>query len=137
VKILKVNHLGIVPKDPQQTHRFFDEVLKLAPEGSEAVPDQKVFVDFFAAGGTRLEILTPTSDDSPVAQYLAKRGSGIQHVALEVDDLASWLGHLKAHGVEMIDAEPRRGAHNTQIAFIHPRATGGVLVELVQEGKPL
>lgn len=135
MKILKVNHLGIVPKEPQQTHRFLDEILLLDPIGSEAVEDQQVFVDFFAAGGTRLEILTPTSEQSPVAQYLAKRGSGIQHVALEVDDIKAWLSHLKAKGIELIDSEPRRGAHNTSIAFIHPRATGGVLIELVQEGQ--
>jgi methylmalonyl-CoA/ethylmalonyl-CoA epimerase len=133
MKILKVNHLGIVPKDPQQTHRFLDEVLLLSAEGSEVVEDQQVFVDFFAAGNTRLEILTPTSDSSPVAQYLAKRGSGIQHVALQVDDLDAWLKHLKAKGVELIDEQPRTGAHHTKIAFIHPRATGGVLIELVQE----
>lgn len=133
MKILKVNHLGIVPKDPQQTHRFLDEVLLLSAQGSEVVEDQQVFVDFFSAGNTRLEILTPTSDSSPVAQYLAKRGSGIQHVALQVDDLDAWLKHLKAKGVELIDEQPRTGAHHTKIAFIHPRATGGVLIELVQE----
>jgi methylmalonyl-CoA epimerase len=133
LKILKVNHLGIVPKDPQQTHKFLDEMLFLKSDGAESVEDQKVFVDFFAVGSTRLEILTPTSDDSPVAQYLAKRGSGIQHVALEVDDLGAWLIHLKNKGVELVDQEPRRGAHNTLIAFIHPRSTGGILIELVQE----
>jgi methylmalonyl-CoA/ethylmalonyl-CoA epimerase len=135
VKILKVNHLGIVPKDPQQTHRFLNDVLSMKSEGSEEVQDQQVFVDFFGVGGTRLEILTPTSETSPVAQYLEKRGSGIQHVALEVDNLAAWLAHLKSKGVELIDQEPRRGAHGTLIAFVHPRATGGVLIELVEEPK--
>jgi methylmalonyl-CoA/ethylmalonyl-CoA epimerase len=135
VKILKVNHLGIVPKDPQQTHRFLNDVLSMKSEGSEVVEDQQVFVDFFGIGGTRLEILTPTSETSPVAQYLEKRGSGIQHVALEVDNLAAWLAHLKSKGVELIDQEPRRGAHGTLIAFVHPRATGGVLIELVEEPK--
>jgi methylmalonyl-CoA/ethylmalonyl-CoA epimerase len=133
VKILKVNHLGIVPKDPQQAHRFLNEVLSLKSEGSEVVEDQQVFVDFFGVGGTRLEILTPTAETSPVAQYLEKRGSGIQHVALEVDSLSDWLAHLKSKGVELIDQEPRRGAHGTLIAFVHPRATGGVLIELVEE----
>ncbi len=135
MKILKVNHLGIVPKDPQQTHRFLNDVLSMKSEGSEEVQDQQVFVDFFGVGGTRLEILTPTSETSPVAQYLEKRGSGIQHVALEVDNLAAWLAHLKSKGVELIDQEPRRGAHGTLIAFVHPRATGGVLIELVEEPK--
>ena len=135
MKILKVNHLGIVPKDPQQTHRFLNDVLSMKSEGSEVVEDQQVFVDFFGIGGTRLEILTPTSETSPVAQYLEKRGSGIQHVALEVDNLAAWLAHLKSKGVELIDQEPRRGAHGTLIAFVHPRATGGVLIELVEEPK--
>jgi methylmalonyl-CoA/ethylmalonyl-CoA epimerase len=79
--------------------------------------------------------LTPTSETSPVAQYLEKRGSGIQHVALEVDNLAAWLAHLNSKGVELIDQEPRRGAHGTLIAFVHPRATGGVLIELVEEPK--
>jgi methylmalonyl-CoA/ethylmalonyl-CoA epimerase len=135
MKILKVNHLGIVPKFPQQTHSFFNEVLMLKPDGSENVTDQQVYVDFFSLGETRLEILTPTSDTSPVAKYLEKKGSGIQHVALEVDDLSAWLNYLKTKGTELIDSEPRKGAHNTLIAFIHPRSTGGILVELVQEGK--
>ena len=135
MKILKVNHMGIVPKNPQQTHAFFNDILMLKPGGAENVEDQQVSVDFFSAGETRLEILTPTSDSSPVAKYLETRGSGIQHVALEVDDLEAWLAYLKDRNVELIDSVPRVGAHQTRIAFIHPRSAGGVLIELVEEAK--
>jgi methylmalonyl-CoA/ethylmalonyl-CoA epimerase len=135
MKILRVNHLGIVPKDSIQAASFFGDLLGLVHEGKETVEEQKVSVEFFRAEATRLELLVPTSSDSPIAKFLEAKGSGIQHVALEVDSLAEWLVHLKAKGVKLIDEQPRKGAHNTLIAFVHPHATGGILVELVQENK--
>jgi methylmalonyl-CoA/ethylmalonyl-CoA epimerase len=135
MKVLRINHLGIAPKQAETAKHFFGNILKLANDGEETVPDQKVKVSFYQTEKSRLEILEPTEDASPVAKFLSERGGGIQHLALEVDDLDAWLVKLKAEGIQLIDSEPRYGAHNTRIAFIHPRSTGGVLVELTQEMK--
>jgi len=133
MKIIRINHLGIAPKDNAQASRFFGDVLGLARQGEETVEEQKVHVRFFQAENSRIELLEATSPDSPIAKFLEAKGSGIQHVALEVDDIDAWLAHLKTQGVRLIDETARLGAHATRIAFIHPAATGGVLVELVQE----
>jgi len=135
MKILRINHLGIAPKAPEQAKKFLGTLLGLQNAGSEVVAEQKVNVTFFQAEKSRLEILEATEPSSPITKFLEDRGGGIQHVALEVDDLRAWLDHLQKEGVQMIDTEPRRGAHNTLIAFVHPRSTGGILVELVQEMK--
>lgn len=133
MKILRVNHLGIVPKDVSVAESFFGDILNIVREGKEEVAEQKVEVSFLRAENTRLELLKPTDSASPIAKFLETRGAGIQHMALEVDDINAWLGFLKSRGVKLIDESPRKGAHNTQIAFVHPHSTGGVLVELVQE----
>lgn len=135
MKVLRINHLGIAPKNAEVAKNFFGTLLNLDNQGSETVDDQKVHVTFFQAEKSRLEILEPTQEDSPVAKFLSERGGGIQHIALEVDDIDAWLDALKKQGVQLIDSEPRKGAHNTRIAFIHPRSTGGILVELTQEKK--
>jgi methylmalonyl-CoA/ethylmalonyl-CoA epimerase len=135
VKIIKVNHLGVAPKNIDTAKQFFGEHLKLPLEGSETVSEQKVRVHFFNAEKTRVELLEPTAPDSPVQKYLSERGGGIQHVAFEVDNVLEWIEHLVSQGVQMIDTVPKIGAHNTKIAFVHPRSTGGVLVELVEESK--
>jgi methylmalonyl-CoA/ethylmalonyl-CoA epimerase len=136
MKVIRVNHLGIAPKDNAKAAAFFGDVLGLARQGEETVADQKVHVRFFQAENSRLELLEATAPDSPIAKFLEAKGSGIQHVALEVDDIDAWVAHLKSVGVRLIDDEPRRGAHHTRIVFVHPAATGGVLVELVQEAAP-
>lgn len=133
MKVLRINHLGLAPQKPDVTKSFFGDILGLPLQGEEQVDDQKVHVSFFSCGESRLESLTPTDAASPIAKFLEKKGSGIHHVALEVDNLSEWLQYLLSKGVELIDEHPRRGAHDTQIAFVHPRATGGILVELVQE----
>lgn len=135
MKILRVNHLGIVPKDVTAARIFFSETLGLTNEGQEHVAEQKVAVDFIRIDDTRLELLAPTSSDSPIAKFLETRGSGIQHIALEVDNIDEWVAFLKQKGVQLIDETPKIGAHHTRIVFVHPRATGGVLVELVEESK--
>lgn len=136
MKVIRISHLGVAPKDNAVAAHFFGNVLGLAAHGEETVPEQKVHVRFFQAEKSRIELLEATTPDSPIAKFLELKGSGIQHVALEVDDVAAWAAHLKAQGVRLIDESPRKGAHNTQIIFIHPAATGGVLVELVQESSP-
>lgn len=135
MKILRINHLGIAPKAPEQAKNFLGKLLGLQSAGSETVAEQKVSVTFFQSEKSRLEILEATEPSSPIAKFIEDRGGGIQHVALEVDDLNAWLTYLKNEGIQLIDSEPRRGAHNTLIAFVHPRATGGILIELVQEMK--
>jgi len=133
MKVLRINHIGVAPKDSALAASFFGDVLGLARHGDEVVADQKVRVSFFQAENSRIELLEATSPDSPIAKFLEAKGSGVQHVALEVDDIDAWVVNLKARGVRLIDQEPRAGAHDTRIVFIHPAATGGVLVELVQE----
>ncbi|RDB37247.1 methylmalonyl-CoA epimerase [Spirobacillus cienkowskii] len=133
MKINRINHLGIVPKDASLAKQFFTGILGLPYEGGEVVDDQQVTVDFIRCENSRLELLQATSTDSSIAKFLATRGAGIQHVALDVDDLDSWVNHLKKNQIRLIDEKPKKGAHNTRIVFIHPHSTGGILVELVEE----
>ncbi len=129
----KVNHIGIAVKSIEEAKRFY-EAIGLVVEGEEVVEEQKVRVAFIQVGETRIELLEATSEDSPVAKFIGKRGEGIHHIAFQVDDVEKALEVLKNKGVRLIDEKPRRGAHNTRIAFIHPKSTNGVLVELCQEG---
>lgn len=135
MEILGISHLGIVAKDNAQAESFFTDILGLTKSGSEMVSQQQVETTFIDCPNARLELLLPTSPTSPIADYIHKKGSGIHHVALAVDDLSEWLVYLKQNGVRLIDEFPRPGAHDTQIAFIHPHATGGILVELVEDMK--
>ncbi len=129
----KINHIGIAVRDIDEAARFYTEALGLQLGGIEEVPDQKVRVAFLPIGEVRIELVQPTSPESPVAKFIEKNGPGFHHIAYEVDDVAAEVERLKARGVRMVDQEPRRGAHNTLIAFVHPKASGGVLTELVQE----
>jgi len=128
----KINHIGIAVKNIEASLPFYRDVLGMTFEGSEEVAEQKVRVAFLAVGESRIELLEPTADDSPVAGFIAKNGEGIHHIAYEVDDLVAALDRLGEQGVRLIDRQPRNGAHGTRIAFLHPRATGGVLTELCQ-----
>jgi methylmalonyl-CoA/ethylmalonyl-CoA epimerase len=112
-------------------------VLGLTVAGAvERVPDQKVDVLVCHAGSQRIELVAPAAPDSPVSRFLETRGGGLHHTAYRVDDLAAALRALAAKGVRLIDEAPRPGAHGTSIAFVHPRSTGGVLIELVEDPKP-
>lgn len=130
----KINHIGVAVKSIEAATPFYRDVLGMVFEGEEVVAAQKVKVAFFAVGESRIELLEPTEDDSPVAKFLEKNGEGTHHVAYEVDDLVATLEKLKAAGVRLIDEVPRCGAHGTKIAFLHPKASGGVLTELCQGG---
>lgn len=125
-----LDHLGIAVSDLEAALAFFRDTLGVGVSHTEEVPEQHVRVAFLPAGDACLELLEPTSDESPIAKFLAKRGGGLHHVALQVSDLPGTLVRLAASGVELIDREPRPGGHGKEIAFIHPRATGGVLLEL-------
>jgi methylmalonyl-CoA/ethylmalonyl-CoA epimerase len=130
----KISHIGIAVASIDDALPFYREVLGLEFEGTEVVAEQKVKVAFLAIGESRIELLEPTSPDSPVAKFLEKNGPGIHHLAYQVDDLAQRLAGLKMQGVRLIDENPRLGAHHTRIAFLHPKASGGVLTELCEPG---
>ncbi len=129
----KINHIGIAVRDIDEATKFYVENLGLKVGGIEEVPDQKVKVAFVPIGEVRLEFVMPTSSDSPVAKHLEKSGPGIHHIAYQVQDVAAEIARLKAEGVRLVDETPRTGAHKTRIAFLHPKASGGILTELVQE----
>lgn len=130
----KISHIGIAVTSIDESTPFYRDVLGMEFEGSEVVEEQKVKVAFFVVGESRIELLEPTSSDSPVARFLEKNGPGVHHVAYEVADLEERLLQLKSEGVKLIDEAPRTGAHKTRIAFLHPKASGGVLTELCQPG---
>jgi methylmalonyl-CoA/ethylmalonyl-CoA epimerase len=133
--ITGVNHLAIAVPSLQEAIPFYRDVLGLPFTGTEDVPEQKVRVAFFQVGSTRLELLEPTAPDSPISNFLARRGPGLHHLALETDALEQDLERLEGQGVRLIDRQPRPGAHHTRIAFVHPQATRGVLLELTQPGE--
>ncbi len=127
-----LNHVAIVVEKIAEARASY-EALGLTAGEVEYVADQKVNVLVMSAGSQRIELVEPATDDSPVSKFLAKRGGGLHHLAYDVDDLEKTLTRLRAEGVLLIDEAPRPGAHGTRIAFVHPKATGGVLTELVQE----
>ncbi|OEU77040.1 MAG: methylmalonyl-CoA epimerase [Desulfuromonadales bacterium C00003093] len=131
----KINHIGIAVKNLENSIPFYRDQLGMEFEGTEEVAEQKVRVAFLKVGESRIELLEPTSPASPIAKFLEKNGEGIHHMAYEVDDIEAALADMKEQGVRLIDETPRRGAHNSLIAFLHPKATGGVLTEICQMGK--
>jgi methylmalonyl-CoA epimerase len=129
-RILRINHIGLAVQDAQA--RAFWEALGLQCTGTEAVPAEGVAVACFPAGESRLELLHPLGEEGPVQKFLTNRGEGVHHICFEVDDLRGLLGQLAAAGVELVNPEPRPGAEGSLVAFIHPRAAHGVLIELRQ-----
>jgi len=131
-----LHHVAIVVKSLEEARPLYADVLGLTCGAVERVADQKVDVLVLFAGEQRIELVQPASDDSPVTKFLERSGGGLHHLAWRVDDLESALERLRARGVRLIDEAPRPGAHGTRIAFVHPKATGGVLMELVEEPEP-
>jgi methylmalonyl-CoA epimerase len=130
---MKINHLGIATKSIAEALKFWQDSLGLENIHTEEVEEQKVRVAMLPIGESRIELLEPTSEDSPISKFLEKRGGGIHHIAVEVEDIEAALAKLKATGARLIDETPRIGAEGCLIAFIHPAATGGVLLELTQK----
>jgi methylmalonyl-CoA epimerase len=130
-----LDHIGIAVGDLAEALAFYRDALGLEVEPPEEVPSQRVRAQFVPVGGAALELLEPTAADSPIAKFIGKRGPGLHHVTLRVDDLRETLGRLKARGVRLIDEAPREGAGGALIAFVHPASTRGVLVELTQRLK--
>jgi methylmalonyl-CoA epimerase len=132
---MKINHLGIATKGIDEALKFWSEALGLENIHTEIVEDQKVRVAMLPIGESRVELLEPTSDDSPISKFLEKRGGGIHHIAVEVENIEASLAQLKGKGMRLIDEAPRLGAEGCLVAFVHPSSTGGVLLELVQTPK--
>lgn len=129
--IRKIAHIGIATRSIPETLRFY-RLLGLDVDASERVQDQRVDVALLRAGDSALELIQPTDDASPISAFLEKRGPGLHHLTFEVDDIRATLRMLASNGVRLIDEEPRVGAEGALVAFVHPRSTGGVLVELCQ-----
>ena len=132
MKVLRIDHLGIAVNSMDEGKAFWTDILGLEFAGTETVEEQKVTTGFFPVGESEVELLQSTSPDGPVAKFIEKKGQGIQHIAFVVENIEEALEELKGKGVKLIDEKPRKGAGGRQIAFLHPKATGGVLVEICQ-----
>jgi len=130
----KIQHLGVAVGSIDQALEFWRDGLGLELKDVEIVEDQGVRVAMLPIGESRIELLEPTGEETPVGKFIAKRGAGIHHLCVEVDDVAAKLADLKAKGVRLIDEQPRIGAGGALVAFVHPASTGGVLIELTQRG---
>ena len=129
----KIDHLGVAVKDLNAVRAFYTERLGMTCVGEEVVAEQKVRVAFLPLGETSIELLESTASDGPIAKFLDQKGEGVHHVAIRVTNLTDALEALKAKGVRLIDEQPRIGAHGAKIAFIHPKESNGVLIELCEK----
>lgn len=130
MKVLKIDHLGIAVHSIEEAKKLFQDTLGLKFAGSETVAEQKVTTAFFPVGDSEVELLESTAPDGPIAKYLEKRGEGIQHIAFRVENIEEALAELKEKGIRLIDEKPRLGAGGAKIAFLHPKSTHGVLIEI-------
>ena len=132
----KIDHIGIAVPSLADAIPMYEELLGIPVEHTEEVADQRVNTAFFSVGESHFELLEPTAEDSPIAKYLAKRRGGMHHMCVEVEDIDAVLAEYKRKGIRLIDEEARAGAHGKRVAFIHPAATGGVLLELSEAPEP-
>jgi methylmalonyl-CoA/ethylmalonyl-CoA epimerase len=129
----KVEHIGIAIKNIQASNELFEKLFGKAHYKIESVESERVSTSFFQVGETKIELLEATNENSPIAKFIEKRGEGIHHIAYEVDDISEEMKRLQAEGFELLNQEPKKGADNKLICFLHPKSTGGVLVEICQE----
>jgi lactoylglutathione lyase/methylmalonyl-CoA/ethylmalonyl-CoA epimerase len=129
---MRIAHIGIAVKDAEAALRIYQEVLGLEPSHVETVESQNVKTIHIPIGDSSIELLESTSPDGVISRFIEKRGEGIHHIAIEVSDISGMLEKMKAAGFRVIDEKPRQGANNMLIAFIHPKSTNGVLLELCQ-----
>ena len=134
MKITRIDHIGLAVKSIKDASKFYVDLLGLSIEEIEKVEEQKVNVAFIPISEGEIELLESTQPDGPVAKYIDSKGEGVQHIAFRVENIDEALEELKAKGVRLIDQHPRPGAGGARIAFIHPKETNGVLVELCQRG---
>jgi len=133
LSVKRIDHIGIAVKNIDEALIFYKDILGLNYTGSETIDEQMVKTAFINVEGVNIELLEPTSEKSPIWKFLEKGRKGIHHIALSVDNIDEALNILQRGGVELIDKTPKLGAHNKKIAFIHPGATGGILLELCEE----
>lgn len=133
--VLRIEHLGIAVSDIDAANKLFEALLGRGPYKQEAVESEKVVTSFFATGESKVELVAGTAEDSPISKFIAKKGEGIHHVAFEVDDIHAEMERLRNLGFELLNEQPKRGADNKLICFLHPKSTNGVLVELCMEIK--
>jgi len=129
----KVEHIGIAVKNIQASNKLFEKLFGKAHYKIESVESEGVSTSFFQVGEAKIELLEATNENSPIAKFIEKRGEGIHHIAYEVDDIFEEMKRLQAEGFELLNQEPKKGADNKLICFLHPKSTGGVLVEICQE----
>ena len=129
----KIEHIGIAVNDLQAAGSLYEKLLNTTIYKTEEVPSEFVKTAFLQSGPNKIELLEATNPDSPIAKYIAKKGEGIHHIAFEVDDIVAEMARLKGEGFVLLNDEPKRGADNKLVCFVHPKSAGGVLVELVQE----
>lgn len=130
--VRKVDHVGIAVSNLDEAIKLYKDVLGLELHGVEVVEEQKVKVAFLPVGDTEVELLESTSPEGPIARYIEAKGQGIQHIAFQVDDIEAALEEMKSKGMRLIDEKPRYGAGGAKIAFLHPKSTNGVLIELCE-----
>ncbi len=130
--VKKIDHIGIAVNNLDDALKFYEDVLGMNLHGTEIVEEQKVKVAFLPIGDTEIELLESTDKEGPIAKFIEKKGEGIQHIAYRVDDIEKELEEMKQKGIRLIDEKPRYGAGGAKIAFLHPKSTNGVLVELCQ-----
>lgn len=132
MKLSHIEHIGIAVKDLQASVKFYEEVLGLECYAVEEVKDQKVKTAFFRLGGTKIELLESTDPEGPIGKFIEKKGEGVHHLAFAVEGIENALATLKDKGIQLVDQQPRKGAEGLDIAFLHPKSTGGVLTELCE-----
>jgi methylmalonyl-CoA/ethylmalonyl-CoA epimerase len=132
MKVLKIDHIGVAVENLDETLALYTGILGLELHGTETVEAQKVKTAFLPVGESEVELLATTDPEGPIGKFIAAKGQGVQHIAFRVEDIEAALAELKAKGVRLIDEVPRYGAGGARIAFIHPKATNGVLVELCE-----
>lgn len=132
----KIEHLGIAVKNLEVSKLLFEKLLGAAPYKEEEVASEGVRTSFFKNGPNKIELLEATTEDGPIAKFLAKKGEGIHHVAFEVEDIVAEIARLKSEGFIILNETPKKGADNKLVAFVHPKTSNGVLVELCQEAPP-
>ncbi len=131
--INKIEHIGIAVKDIDKANTLYEQLLGVAPYKEETVESEAVITSFFKVGENKIELLASTSEDGPIGKFITKKGEGIHHIAFDVDDIEKELERLEKEGFQLINKTPKKGADNKLVAFIHPKTTNGVLVELCQE----
>ena len=131
--IKKIEHLGIAVKDINEANKLYEKLLGVPPYKQEVVESEAVITSFFKVGESKIELLASTKEDGPIGKFIAKKGEGIHHIAFDVEDIHKELARLETEGFQLINKEPKQGADNKLVAFIHPKSTNGVLVELCQE----